>query len=336
MKQLAAPMRRRRFICIAAATAGLPLLWAGSKAAAGAQLRVWTGSALGADAMLQIHHHDPAVADHLIEVSLQEVERLERVFSLYRADSALARLNKEGRLDDPPQDLLRLLGTSARFSELTGGAFDATVQPLWDLYATHFAQPAPDPAGPPPAAVAHALARVGHDRIDIRLRSIRFAVPGMGITLNGIAQGYITDCVVARLKDAGIAHALVDMGETRAMGTHPSGTPWSIGLEDPRRPGTVAQRIGLRDEAISTSGGYGTEFDSAGRFNHIINPRNGRTSWRYLSVSVAAPNATTADALSTAFSLMPMDQTDTVVTSLGLRAYFTLPDGGRVTRGART
>jgi len=320
---------RRRFIAIAAAIAGLPLL-PPRPAAAAPDLHVWTGSALGADAMLQIQHPDAAAAQRLIEMSLAEMQRLEHVFSLYRPDSALARLNRDGVLDDPPLDLVRLLGECERFNRLTGGAFDATVQPLWDVYAGHFAQQGADPAGPPAAAIAAALARTGHDRIDMSPRRIRFTAPGMAVTLNGIAQGYITDRVVERLKDAGMAHALVDMGETRAVGPHPDGSPWRIGLADPAQPSHTLDRVGLVDRAIATSGGYGTQFDPAGRFNHLFDPANGGTSWRYAQVSVVAANATTADALSTAFSLMPREATQAVVNRLDLAAYFVTKGSMRV------
>jgi len=104
------PVRRRCFITITAAAIGMPLMpIAQGNASTTPQLRTWRGAALGADAVLQIHHPDPAAADRMIERSLAEVERLERVFSLYRDDSALVCLNKEGRLDDPPLDLVRLL-----------------------------------------------------------------------------------------------------------------------------------------------------------------------------------------------------------------------------------
>ena len=98
---------RRRFISITAAAAGLPLLPIGSARAAPG-LRVWSGTALGCDATLQIHHPDPTIADRLIAASLAEVERLERVMSLYRPDSALSRLNRDGVVDDPPIDLVRV------------------------------------------------------------------------------------------------------------------------------------------------------------------------------------------------------------------------------------
>lgn len=314
---------RRRFITIAAAAAGLPLvLHSRSHAATAPGLRVWTGIALGADAMLQIAHPDPAAADRLIALSLREVERLERVFSLYRPDSALVRLNRDGMLADPPADLLRLMSESLRFSQLTEGAFDVTVQPLWDVYASHFRRPDADPAGPLPAAIAAAVARVGSKHVILDEGAISLARPGMAVTLNGIAQGYITDRVVERLREAGVEHALVDMGETRALGGHPDGGPWRIGLANAGSPSDTTVRVGLQDRAISTSGAYGTQFDVAGRFNHIFDPASGATSWRYRSVSVIAPDATTADALSTAFSLMELKQTSSLVRELGLSAYF--------------
>jgi thiamine biosynthesis lipoprotein len=331
---------RRRFIRVSAAAAGLALLspWGRGFAAAaeGARghLRLWRGVALGADAMLQINHPDAPAADRLIERCLAEVARLERVFSLYQQESAICRMNRDGRLADPPLDFVRLLGESAQFSSLTAGAFDATVQPLWTLYAAHFQRPRADPAGPPKADVERALRRVGYLAVDIDGALVRFSKAGMAVTLNGIAQGFITDRIVELLRGEGIDRSLVDMGETRAIGGRPSGGPWIVGLEDPSHPGRVAERIAIENQAVATSGGYGTPIDPVGRFNHLFDPRTGATSWRYRAVSVVAPTATTADALSTAFSLMPLEETRAVVERLGVRAYFALPDGSRVTQGA--
>ncbi len=78
------------------------------------------------------------------------------------------------------------------------------------------------------------------------------AQPGMGITRNGIGQGYVTDRVVELLRAEGVEHALVDMGEIRAIGGHPTGGPWCVGLEDPRAPGRIAERIALADKAVAT------------------------------------------------------------------------------------
>lgn len=328
-------LTRRRFITITAAAAGLPLLsrWsAGAEAAP--QLRIWRGVALGADAMLQIAHPDPAAADRLIELSLAEVARLERVFSLYREDSAIRRLNAAGNLADPPADLVRILAESREFSRVTRGAFDITVQPLWQLYADHFSRPGADPNGPAEAELARTLALVDHDAIEFDARSVRFRRRGMAITLNGIAQGYVTDRVAELLLSVGLDRAVVDMGETRALGEHSSGRPWTVGLEDPRHPGQIAETIGLSNRAVATSGGYGTQFDAAGRFNHIFDPSNGHSSDRYLSISVVAPTATRADALSTAFCLMRPDDIGTIASQGALDVHLVLPDGSRLLQPA--
>jgi thiamine biosynthesis lipoprotein len=320
---------RRRFIAISAAACGLPLLRMPARAAA-PTLRVWRGAALGADATLQINHPDATAADRLILACLAEMRRLEAVMSLYDPNSALARLNRDGILEDPPLDLVRVLSESAVFHALTDGAFDVTVQPLWDLYAAHFSQTDPDPAGPKPEAVQSALARVGQSSLEVSASRIRFLRPGMAATLNGIGQGYITDRIVELLRATGVDHALVDMGEMRAIGGHPAGGPWRVGLEAPRGPGQIAERVALADRAVATSGGYGTEFDAAGRFNHIIDPASGGTSWRYGAVSVIAATATEADALSVAFDLMPPQRIEPLVRSRALQAHLAFADGRRL------
>lgn len=321
-------MRRRRFLGITAAACGLPLLPFGARAAS-PRLHIWTGTALGADAMLQLHHPDPATAERLIAAALAEVRRLEAIMSLYRPDSALVQLNRAGVLDDPPPDLVRVLGESGQFHALLDGMFDVTVQPLWQLYAAHFGRADADPAGPPADAVQAAVARVGQQWLDVGADRIRFRRPGMGITLNSIGQGYITDRVVELLRAGGITHALVDMGKMRAIGPHPSGDPWRVGLENPDAPGQVAERIDLVDQSVGTAGGYGTRFDAAGRFNHIFNPFDGSTSWRFKSVSVISPTATEANVLSTAFTLTPLAQAEAVIHARKLAAHFVRPDGSR-------
>jgi thiamine biosynthesis lipoprotein len=206
---------------------------------------------------------------------------------------------------------------------------------LWDLYAGHFGGPNADPAGPSSVAIGHALARQGFDAVAFDPAQIRFLRPGMALTLNGIAQGYITDRVAELLRARGVVHTLVDMGETRALDGHPAGRPWSVGLKDPRVENGLLQELALDNQAIATSGGYGTQFDAAGRFNHIFDPATGGCATRYLSVSVVAPRATVADALSTAFSLMPTERAAEVLSETGATdAYFLPPDGQVIRRSA--
>lgn len=324
---------RRRFIRITAVVVGaafVPALAAARAPAAG--LRQWRGVALGADASLQVFHPDASAGDRLIEASLDEVRRLERIFSLYRRDSALSRLNADGRLEAPPPELLELLSISAGFSRLTEGAFDVTVQPLWDLYAAHFSSPDADPAGPSEGAIADARALVDYGTVDIAPSVIRLSRPGAKITLNGIAQGYVTDRVTNLLRAAGCEHTLVDMGEIRAIDGHPEGRPWNVALRDPRDPSRSLDEVSLSGMSIATSSGLGTPFDAAGRFNHIFDPSDGGCASRYLSVSVKTERATTADALSTAFSLMPMHAARRVLAMSGGGEALFFDRDGRETR----
>ena len=332
-----ASITRRRFIRIAGIAAGIAFAEGGRPLAAAPYLHRWEGVALGADASLQIYHPDARAAQALIAHSLAEVKRLEKIFSLYDETSALRRLNRDGALADPPQELVELLADCARFSPATDGVFDVTVQPLWELYAAHFAGADADPAGPSADAVRAALTRVDYAAVRIDPALVRFARADMGVTLNGIAQGYITDRVAALLRAHGIGHTLVDMGETRALDGHPAGRPWTVGIKDPRVESGILRTLPLENQAIATSGGYGTQFDAAGRFNHIFDPRTGGCATRYLSVSVVAPTATTADALSTALSLISLERADAVLRECGaIAAWFVLTDGAIVERRAQT
>ena len=159
-------LSRRRFICIAAAAAGLELVPLRPGAHAQTHLVTWRGVALGAVATMQVHHPDRAVAEHLVEACIREVRRLERIFSLYRDDSRLVALNRRGVLEAPPPELVELLGESRRYAEATGGAFDPTVQSLWALYADHFSRPDADPGGPPARAIETALGKGQQHRAD--------------------------------------------------------------------------------------------------------------------------------------------------------------------------
>jgi thiamine biosynthesis lipoprotein len=293
---------RRRFIAIAAtACAG------GALAAQGlpqeSRAFVWKGVALGANASLTLEHDDEAQAKSAIEACLAEVARLERIFSLFQSDSALVRLNRDGHIDDAPADMRILLSEALSVAMLTGGAFDPTIQPLWALYARHFSAADASPDGPAVEEINAALRLVDWRKVEIDDACVRFLQPGMALTLNGIAQGYITDKVGELLRERGYKHVLVNMGEELALGPKRQGGPWQVGLADPRVPGRIIRDLPLASGAIATSGGYGFYFDPAGRFSHILDPRTGACARQWASVTVLAPRATRADALSTALSV---------------------------------
>src|SRR5690625_291735 len=276
---------RRRLLTISAAMAILPGL-----ARANPATHLWTGQALGARASIRLSHPD---GRQIAARVLAETERLEDILSLYRADSALSRLNRDGRLDAPPFELLECLSIADAIHKASGGRFDPTVQPLW----AGWAEAAARGERPGAEALADALQHTGweHVALDAGLIEMR---RGMALTLNGIGQGYVADRVAALLRAEGLTDILVDTGEFHAIGGDPSGGAWRLSL-------AAGGSVDLQDRALATSSPLGTTFDQHGRDGHILDPETGHPAlpaWREITIS--APTAALADALSTAACLM--------------------------------
>src|SRR5258707_14554982 len=262
---------RRRVLRIVAAFAGLPLMIAGVRATAPkGQLFSWRGEVLDALSELSLWHSDAAFAQATILKARGEIARLERIFSLYRTDSEISRLNEAGRLIKPSPELRGLIEESQRLGELSGGAFDISVQPLWRLYEAHFWSHTEIQRDI--LARAHDVARgfVDFRQIESGAGAIGFARAGMAITLNGIAQGYITDAITDMLRNEGFESAVVDLGEYRTIGQHPDGHPWRVGIGSGKNRGSVDRMVELDDMALAVSGGSGTTFHPSGRFHHIF------------------------------------------------------------------
>lgn len=322
---------RRRAITILGACAGLPLLAGDYRPPASLPLYEWNGTSLGCPSRLLLYHPSRTAAEQATARCVDEIERLERIFALYRDDSEIARLNRDGRLAAPSQDLLVVLSQCQHLSALSGGAFDVTVQPLWDLYARHFfggRYPVTEP--PDPRAIAAALALVNWTEIDVAAGHVALARKGMGLTLNGIAQGYVTDRITDILRDSGFDRILADLGrsELYAIGRHPDGHAWRIGLADPRHPETVAITLDLIDRSLCTSGGYGTKFEPSGRYHHLFDTASGISASHYIATSVFAPRAMIADALSTTLYVTPPERGRRLLGEFpGVTALVTLPGG---------
>jgi thiamine biosynthesis lipoprotein len=324
---------RRRIITILGAAAGLPLLAAADQPEQPTPLRQWRGTALGCPSRILLHHPDAAAAERAVADCVGEIERLEKAFGLYRGDSEIAHLNRDGRFDAPSHDLLALLSQCQRFYELSGGGFDATVQPLWKVYAAHFfGSENPSLQGPEPKAIAAALALVDWEGVDVTSRRVALARPGMALTLNGIAQGYLTDRIADILRANGCDRVLADMGksEIRLVGRRPDGEAWRVGLADPLAPDQVAVTLDLVDRCISTSGGYGTKFEATGRYHHLFDPATGTSAGHYIAVSVVAASTMVADALSTALYVTPPERAGRLLAAFPDAVVMaTRPDGSR-------
>lgn len=290
-------MRRRRLLRILAAAGGLAAVPGPPWPASARRHHRWRGSALGAEARIDVWLDDRARAQQLVRLCLAEVDRLERVFSLQRRDSALSALNRDGRLPRPPLELVSVLETARRVSELTDGAFDVTVQPLWRAYADHFARPGAEPDGPPQGLLERLGGLIDWRLVEAAPGEVRLAREGMAVTLNGIAQGFVADRVADLLRDEGIASVLLDVGEIVTVGATPGGDDWRV------RAGAAGPVLGLVEGAVATSSPAGLTFDPAGSFPHLLDPSTLRPGVAATETTVVADRATIADALSTALSV---------------------------------
>ncbi|MGE0757845.1 MAG: FAD:protein FMN transferase [Pirellulaceae bacterium] len=303
--------RRQFLMAVGCATAcggcgeTLPTGGASTSTAAAADSGVMrTGRALGTDVSIWACHEDRAVAVTAVQHAFDELTRVEQVMSLYRPDSELCRLNRHKVLHHPHPYLVEVLETALALSRRTNGAFDVTVQPLWQLYA------AAQRHGRPPSAgeVAAARARVDWRRVLVSPDCIRLVGEGTEVTLNGIAQGLAADKASAALEQAGIRNALLSTGETRALGSRLGGEAWRVGIQHPRRERQLIAVTRLQDRCLATSGDYATVFFGAGfERHHLFDPCTGCAATELASVSVVATTAQQADALSTAvFVLGPV------------------------------
>jgi thiamine biosynthesis lipoprotein len=325
---------RRRILKILAAAGPLANLRTGRSFAATPEPYTWHGTALGARSSLTLYHVNETEGARLVRRIGEELVRLEGLFSLYRVDSAVSTLNRQGYIDFPSADMVRLLSEAHAISEITGGAFDVTVQPLWNAYAAHYRRVGDESTGPAAEAVDAALKKVDYRGVEIDSMAIRLARTGMSVTLNGIAQGYITDRIADLLRAEGLRHVLIDVGEVRALDSHPTGRPWAVGLLDPAGPQHVSGEVEIRDQAVATSAGAGTRFDRAGVHHHIFDPGSGKSSNHYTRLSVVGERATLADALSTGLYNLSPERALTVLDSFpGYSAYVVYRDGRAETLG---
>jgi FAD:protein FMN transferase len=326
MSILETSMSRRRFVIAAALAAVVPCSAAELGYASQPRLVSWTGRALGGLSEIRLYHNDEAQAREVLDDAVIELQRLEDIFSLYRPHSALVRLNRDGGLDNPPLDLVRAIQEANTVSAATNGIFDITIQPLWALYAQMLAD-----FGRPPSQeeLAPVVSRVGWQRIDAGSNRIALGQAGMALTLNGMAQGYITDRVADLLSRRGYQHVLVDLGEMRAPGSRPDGSPWSVSVRDPAQISRDIKRLSLAQGGLATSEAYGTSFRPGRHDGHMIDPATGRPAVAVASVTVCAATATRADLLSTAIAVAGAERAGAILKAGGGSSAFLVDHQGR-------
>lgn len=294
---------RRRLLKVAAAS-GIGLALGGATVVGFSRLASLTRvrstrTRMGTAVTLSVLHRDPEAAERLLERGFEEVDRLEAILSGHRPESALAGLNREGHLADPPPELSAVLRAALRYAELTRGAFDPTVGPLVELYRST----AVDGTGRTPSTseIERTRSRVGFRDVRVTETRIELGRTGMLLSLDGLAKGYVLDQTARILVDGGAESALTEAGGDFAAGVSGGGTPdWHVAVQDPRDPHAALEIMRLRVKSLATSGDYADSYTADRRIHHLIDPRTGRSPDLASAATVLAPTAMEADALATA------------------------------------
>ncbi len=267
--------------------------------------------AMGTTARLGVYAESEEAADQIINRAFDELKRLEALFTIFDASSEISKLSAAAGGAPLPcsTDTYSILSSAKNYSQMTDGAFDATVEPLMELWG--FRNPAKElRALPTPEEIQAALRFVGPQQIELgpapSAPTVRLTTAGAKLDLGSIAMGYSIDRMVEILKEEGVEHAFIDIsGDMYAMGT-PKGlrhgdNGWAVAIPDPNDTRKIIHWEHLTDQALSTAGNYESYVVyRAQKFGHIMDPHEGRSANRMLSATVVAPRALDTDVLSTA------------------------------------
>jgi FAD:protein FMN transferase len=259
--------------------------------------------------------------------------------STYLPDSEISRFNDSPSIEPVAvsQGFVQVVQQAQVISLATKGAFDVTVAPLVDAWGF-------GPNGvqdiPSDEALAALSEHVGFEKISLDGQSLVKSDPRLRIDLSAIAKGWGVDQIALLLGQQGHADFLVEIGgEIQARGQNRFGDLWQLGIEEPEvGQRSVQQVVGLRDQAMATSGNYRNFIgEGAQRRSHTVDPRTSRPVTHSLaSVSVITDNCTDADAWATALSVLGPEEGFALAESLNLAAFFLVRENGQFAKKATT
>lgn len=312
--------------------AGLALIAAlgGLAGAAEPQRFAFSGRHMGIEFKLLLYSEDADVASAAAKRAFARIGELDARLSDYDAESELNRLCEKA--GGPPvaasDDLYRVLDRSLYYWRETDGTFDPTVAPVIRLWRRARREKAlPDPAK---LEATRALVGAGDVSLDPAKKSVRLARKGMRLDFGGIAKGYAADEAYKVLADAGCPIALVAAeGDIRA-GHAPPGRPgWRVKIAPPSQSNQSPwDDLILKDRAVSTSGDTTQYVEIDGvRYSHIVDPRTGQALTRRGAVTVVANDATSADAIATAFAVLGPEASFRLAPEFKVEALFVTAGG---------
>ena len=283
---------------------------------------------------IEAYGADAAALPRIVDEAFDEVDRIDRLMSHYKADSAVSRVNRESARHPVTvePELFDFIVDAMRYNRDSDGAFDITVGPLmkaWGFFRGEGRVPRDE-------ELEAARRHVGgaHVILNPIEKTIGFDAPGVELDLGGIAKGYAVDRVVGLFRHRQIAAALVSAGGSTiyGLGAPPGRDGWKVDLQDPIDRRKTALTVHLKDRALSVAGSSEKSFEAGGvTYSHIMDPRTGRPVQGVLSVAVLASSGTAGDALDNAFFVLGPERSRAYLNQLpGTEVFFFLPASARL------
>ena len=263
---------------------------------------------------------DEGIAEEAINASFTRIEEIEKIASIFDSESEAFRLNQDGYLDKPSQELLELINLSLDYYQSIEGCFDITAQPLLELwqYDPNAEQQFWELEEAVQSERINEISRlVGSDKIAVEDNSLFFEEEGMKITFGGIAKGYAVDEALEVLRGMGIRYALIDAGgDIGTLDSKPNGELWNVALVNPDDTSQSLATFSIQNRAVATSGNYERYWDPEKQVHHIMDPRTGYSATGCISVTIVAENCTQADILATGVFVLGVEDGVRLIESL--------------------
>lgn len=264
--------------------------------------------------MVKITIYDEVVDKEVLQKVFERISEIEDRMTINEktGKSEIIRLNDSAgeTYSKLSPDTFYVLKKGKYYSELSGGLFDITIGPLVKLWNIGNEKA----AVPGETEINQKLSLVNYKNLilDEKNLSAQLNKQGMIVDLGGIAKGYAADEAADFLEEAGIEHAIVNLGgNILALNKKPDGSKWRLGLQDPYQPrGDYMGIVKLDDQSLVSSGTYERYFEVDGkRYHHILNPQTGYPEENSLvSISIITEESIDADALSTTTFLLGLEK----------------------------
>jgi thiamine biosynthesis lipoprotein len=246
-----------------------------------------------------------AVAQAAATAGFTEIRRLEELLSTWIPTSELSRVNASAGVMPVhvSPETLTVVQRAVQVADMTDGGFNIAIGPAVDAWRVTEGQRIPTESE---LDALRPLVDLQAVHVDVREQTIYLGKAGMRIDVGGIGKGYAADQAVDALRRAGaIAGVVALSGDIKTFGRLPGGKMFPVGIQHPRRDGSVLAWIDLQDEAISTAGDYERFFEREGvRYHHILDPRTLQPARSCQSVTVIAREGVWADGLDTGIFVM--------------------------------